>query len=291
MGGPCRFSGREPGNSLFGFTLCFSHPFTVAFSCLVSLFAVVNCVWTSSADYSYSQVFFMENSFSLHTTRTPLVLYCCAVFLCANSLLLQILKFKFGLVLQPYHEWFDVSLERNLPTYFSTVLILINACILLVIAWLNSAGKYPAVDKWGILAAGFILMACDECAHLHEPLVAIIRPHLWHGRLYIFYYSWVIPYLVVVVAAFFYFLRFLLQLPQRSRVLFFLAGAVYICGCIGMEMIGAVYDELWGTATLKYNFISTIEEGMEMTGQILFLYGLLDYLAGSFGQFIIKIEK
>jgi hypothetical protein len=67
---------------------------------------------------------------------------------------------------------------------------------------------------------------------------------------------------------------FLLQLPRRTALIFLVAGVVYISGVIGIEILGQPMD----ADTLEYNLLTLVEEGLEMFGVILFLYGLLDHV-------------
>jgi len=88
-----------------------------------------------------------------------------------------------------------------------------------------------------------------------------------------------------------FFLRFLLRLPSRNRNLFLFAGALYVGGCIGIELIGGSYDQAHGYENLTYNLISTVEEGLELAGLIAFLYGLLTYLGDHFRGFCVDSES
>ncbi|HET6462678.1 MAG TPA: hypothetical protein VFH33_02670, partial [Candidatus Krumholzibacteria bacterium] len=58
-----------------------------------------------------------------------------------------------------------------------------------------------------------------------------------------------------------------------------LAGIVYVAGAAGAEMIGALYVHAFHTEhALGYDIECAIEESLEMTGIILFIYALLSYI-------------
>ncbi len=58
--------------------------------------------------------------------------------------------------------------------------------------------------------------------------------------------------------------------------LFLLAGAIYAGGAVGVEhWTGADVN------SLHYNMWTTLEEGMEMAGVVVFIYALLDFMPGS----------
>ncbi|NER04564.1 MAG: hypothetical protein F6K17_19100, partial [Okeania sp. SIO3C4] len=85
----------------------------------------------------------------------------------------------------------------------------------------------------------------------------------------IFYYTWVIPGLILVLTVLFIYLKFLQSLPRKIKYLFFLAGIFYVGGGIGMEMIGGYYAYLYDTKNFFYEILVTIEEFLEMLGVVV----------------------
>ena len=77
------------------------------------------------------------------------------------------------------------------------------------------------------------------------------------------------------------FVPFLLPLPRPTARRFLLAGAIYVTGAVGLEILGndMVRERL--RHTLQYCLSTTVEEGMEMIGVILFIHTLLHYMRGS----------
>ena len=63
-----------------------------------------------------------------------------------------------------------------------------------------------------------------------------------------------------------------------SRRLFLIAGITYISGVLGMEMVGGAYVSQYGK-TLTYGIIGSFEELLEMSGILVMIYALLDYLS------------
>lgn len=222
----------------------------------------------------------MENKYSLSipSLKLSFILLAIALILVSLSFGLQIFRYRLGIDVTYFLPLLDVSLEQNLPTFFSFLLMVFISLILTIISFLNYKERKQYTSKWIILALGFVYMAYDEGFHVHEDLVGVIRPLLWEGRLGIFYYAWVIPGIILVILLFFFFLRFLLYLSLRNRLLFILAAMIYLTGCIGMELLGGFYDEIHGQNSLRYNAISTVEELLEMTGLIVFIYALFGYL-------------
>ncbi|WP_295426334.1 hypothetical protein [uncultured Thiodictyon sp.] len=81
----------------------------------------------------------------------------------------------------------------------------------------------------------------------------------------------------------------LASLGGQLRFKFLLAGTLYIGGCIGFEMIGGAYDELHGVNNLTINIISNAEEGLEITGLIVFVYALLAYIREQYNEVLIRL--
>src|SRR5690606_19795465 len=95
---------------------------------------------------------------------------------------------------------------------------------------------------WNILAAGFACMALDERFGIHErlsrPVRSIARNATAESELGIFFYAWILVAIPVVARLAVYLLPRVLRLPARLRNGLLLAGAVYLAGSIGMEMVG-----------------------------------------------------
>jgi len=60
-------------------------------------------------------------------------------------------------------------------------------------------------------------------------------------------------------------------------LLFMLAGALYIGGAVGMELIAGPYAERYGMQNFGYSLLAMTEEAIEMTGIALFTYALLAF--------------
>ena len=90
----------------------------------------------------------------------------------------------------------------------------------------------------------------------------------------------VIPAAIVVTIIGLSYLRFLGALPPRTRWQFLRAGAVYVGGALGVELVLAWWTDRVGDKNFVYALIDLVEESMEMIGVGLFLLALLEYLGG-----------
>ena len=181
----------------------------------------------------------------------------------------------FGLV-----NLFHLDKERNIPTAFSTLLLLSAAALLWFIRTHEKAQGSRDVPRWTVLAIGFLYMAMDEFGHIHELLIVRVQHLLGDGALGVFYYAWVVPAIVVVLVLAVFFLGFLRRLPARTGLVFSVAAMLFIGGAIGVEMLEGRHDELYGEQDLTYIVYVIVEESLEMAGVIVFIHALLQYIAG-----------
>ena len=77
--------------------------------------------------------------------------------------------------------------------------------------------------------------------------------------------------------------RFLNLLPRRTALLFLLSGALFVGGAIGFETLSGYYYSLSGSKGITYVILQTLEEILEITGTILFIYALAEYAEQRFG--------
>lgn len=72
--------------------------------------------------------------------------------------------------------------------------------------------------------------------------------------------------------------RFIIHLAARTRSLFIIAGLIYIAGALGSELVSGRYYEVHGESGVTYFIMITIEECLEMTGIVIFIYALTSYI-------------
>ncbi|MBE0428495.1 MAG: hypothetical protein IBX61_01320 [Thermoleophilia bacterium] len=184
----------------------------------------------------------------------------------------------FGLTLvETIFRLFYVDVERNIPTAFSSLLLLFAALLLAVITVLERKQAGSPASKWGILSFGFLFMAFDEAWSFHERL----SKHI----------TWLIPAAALVFVLVLFFLRFWWRLPARTRLAFLISAVIYLGGVMGFELVGAYVAELYGQAGLRYGLTATVEESLEMAGVIVFIWALLSYMAGHHEEVTFRFES
>lgn len=183
-------------------------------------------------------------------------------------------SFAYGLV-----PAFELYRENNIPTFFSSVLMLISAGLLGIIAISKRRRRDMYSTHWLILSIIFLCLSIDEVASLHDLLTKPLRHALNLSG--ILHFSWVIVGFIFVLFFMIFYLRFFFSLPSRIRYYFLISAFFLIGGAIGVELIGGYYIDIHRTWDLTYGFITTVEESFEMIGVLLFVIGLLKYIEGN----------
>lgn len=185
---------------------------------------------------------------------------------------------------------FSADVELNIPNFFSMLLMLSASVLLALITILRKKQKADYLTHWAILSFGFLFMAFDEIVSAHEKLVEPTRAFLGGENLGVFYFAWVVPGIALILFLAFFYLRFWWNLPPKTRRAFLIAGAIYVGGAIGMELIGGRHYEIYGAKNITYIVITTIEEGLEMAGLVIFISALTAYIAGFCGEVRLKFD-
>lgn len=159
----------------------------------------------------------------------------------------------------------SVSYESNLPTWFSSSLLLGCAIAAASIAY----ARPPRHRHWWVIAAIATWMSLDEAAELHEHLGGHLE---LSGALY---FDWVVPAAAIVIVLVLAFVPFIRALDPATRTRLIIAGAVYIGGALLMELPLGWWTEQHGNDGLGYALIDVVEETMEMIGASLALVALV----------------
>jgi len=219
-------------------------------------------------------------------TRTPIAGFtfssCCGLFvvaavLTAVSFGLQWVRFGlghdrlFGLV-----ALFDVGREGNVPSWFSSAILLFAALLLWIVAAVERRRGTPGAWRWVVLGAVAALLSLDEAASLHEQMrlrnfgIGSGDAFLWR--------SWTVPVGAAVLAAGACCIPFLRALPAVTRTRFIVAAVVYFGAAVGLEVVGALHAIEHGQLNLTYAALASLEEFLEMAGVILLIRAVLLHL-------------
>ena len=183
---------------------------------------------------------------------------------------------------------FNFNLEANVPTLFSACQLVLAAALLLSVGVVLRNNHRP-FTAWMVLSVLMLFLAIDEASSIHEQLTVVTREAL--GTSGYLFFAWVIPYGVATLLLILLFAKFLFDLPVRTRRLFVLAGAIYVTGALGFEMLGGRYVTSPGATEVVYSVIYTMEELFEMTGIALFIYAILHYMTAEFSRLAYVISE
>lgn len=177
---------------------------------------------------------------------------------------------------------FDLDTEYNIASYISSLLLLACSLVLLFIGVVKQQQQDRFRRYWQFLAFLFLCLAGDEVLSMHERSIEPLRRFFQTDGF--FYFAWVIPAIVLVSLLFLVYLKFLKHLPANTRAGVLLAGAIYLFGSLGVEMVGGWWDDVYEIHTLPYALITTVEEIFELMGKGLFLITLVSYIRTTIGS-------
>jgi hypothetical protein len=183
------------------------------------------------------------------------------------------------------HDFFSLSHEQNLPTWVSACLLFSCAVTLALIASDERRRGSRWVRHWWALSLIFFYISVDELASIHE------NANQWFDLSGVFYFGWVIPASIAVAIVGLSYLRFLGALPPRTRRQFLIAGACYVGGALGIELLLGWWTDRVGDKNFGYGMIDLVEESMEMIGVALFLLAVLEYLGGPAQEFRVRLTS
>ena len=213
---------------------------------------------------------------------------------------------------------FDVGEERSIPTWFESIQFLLCSILLAVVAVAKKQRNDRYSLHWGVLSIILLFLSLDEVASLHEAtgqqLERLLRSIAGFDPGGAISFFWVVPGAVFVFVVLLAYLRFLAHLPQTTRRWFLFAGALFVLGALGLEMLtaqvmsssggisnwivsssGGIVDRGSASAipTILKGLQTSIEEMFEMLGLTAFVYALLAYIS-SYAEDInvrVRIDK
>lgn len=180
--------------------------------------------------------------------------------------------------------FFNVGVEANLPTFYSSVLLLGAASCFLLASHASKlcAHKKIITNSWRMLAVFFALLSLDEFVAFHEKLKLIMTAM---GK-YIFIPNfmksvWYSSAIVICLALLAFLIPLLRSLSPKVKGLFIFSGLAFIGGAIGVEAVSlrVMNNSQDFSFDFLYLLLSTLEEFLEMAGVSLAIYAILVYIS------------
>lgn len=229
-----------------------------------------------------------ERVFRLHPTSISSVVWAASFAVITLGLFREWYVASYGvetIVQDLRHLAFNA--EHCLPAWYTSLLLAASAAILAIVTASAARNRENYLFHWAVLALIFLALSVDEATGVHEVAIEPLREGL--GLSGFLYFAWVIPGMALVALVGLAYLPFLLAQPGRTRIIFLLAGFLYVGGALGMELVGGKMLTLHGEESLAYRIAFCTEEIMEILGATLFAAGLLGHLKRRFGGAVLLI--
>jgi hypothetical protein len=188
-------------------------------------------------------------------------------------------------------HWLDVNAEASIPTWYAAVALFAVSVMLGVIAAAARRQGRPFSLQWALLAIGFGLLSLEGIIGVHSQVTKVLRrlADATDGPWLLIGLGGIGIVALIVAAALFG--RWFVALPRRWRTWFAIGGLVYLAGVLGSDAIGDYIASTFGDTSLMYILVLTIEEALEMTGVLIFIVLLLQYIARFVGPVTVKVEE
>jgi hypothetical protein len=175
--------------------------------------------------------------------------------------------------LEYFNMLFSLDKENNIPTRFSSGLLVIASLLFFIIYTIKRKAEEKFTFNWFFLSVIFLLMGLDESVQLHEQTSQFFRKYV-KGL----HFAWVIPGIIFVLFFGLAYLKFFLNLEMRWKKLFLFSALLYVGGALGVELISNFFQASHGQDNLGYAMLTNFEEILELSGTTLLIYSLLAYL-------------
>lgn len=196
----------------------------------------------------------------------------------------------FGLV-----PMFDFYEEHNIPTYFSSINLLLTAGLLYSIAELVSRTSRKLAIPWRVLSFGFVFMSIDEFCDARMIISRLSKALLNSQNITAIPYfsvAWTIPITAIVILVAIYFIPFLLRLRKVYLVNFAIAGSLFVFATLGLETIEGFHAvKTEGVRDFTFMLYVTVEEIIEIFAIIYFQHYLIAYMAENFSDRQMTIQR
>ncbi len=172
----------------------------------------------------------------------------------------------------------DLGAEASFGTWFQVISLVLLAVMLATISIARLRSHASFAMHWFVLALLALGFSIDEQAKIHDSGGGTEQIRDWLGMSGVLFYGWVIVGGLSVLVVGLAYRRFLADVPQATRRLFFLAAALYAGGEVGIEAISGWYASRAGNESdFVYQTITSFEEFAGMAGIVVAIAAALHY--------------
>lgn len=224
----------------------------------------------------------------IRSKRIVLNLAFIGLLLCLISLAVQAIRYFSIFNIHPkVLLYLNVSGENNIPSLYSSTLLLLSAVLLCLIS--ISENKSQRRFYWKTLSLIFFFLSADEMLQLHENINPILSNSFGFGTSTSGTGRWDAFSLSLFFLVGLIYCKFLISLPKQVKQMFLIAAIIFAIGGAGIEVVGInFFPSIYIEPTIFSGVLSTIEELLEMLGSCIFVFGLITYMECEVGS--IKVD-
>jgi hypothetical protein len=224
---------------------------------------------------------------SVVVRRPPVLVAIVAVWLplAALSLAGQLYLYALGGTDERIPRRLNVDSELTVWSWFQSTLLFACAALLAVAAFAAYRMRARYVRHWFVLSLCLLWVSIDEAAAIHELTIGPLHNALDTSG--IFYFAWVIPAIPIVLALALFYAKFLGHLEPEVEALFIGAGATYLIGALGGDLVGGHWEAAHGNHNLTY---AQVEENLETAGITLGIFAVLTHLSRAAPKWLIRLD-
>jgi len=182
---------------------------------------------------------------------------------------------------------FNVDREKNIPSLYAGFLLIFCSLLLGAIAVAKKRSRDRYSLHWQCLSIVFLYLSADEWFSIHETVNTLIHQNggITGEK------QWDVLNLVILIVFSLVYLKFFFHLSKPLKKLFLIAGALFVFGALGIELMGAnFFAYIYNQPRFFSEIIITLEELLEMLGSIVFIYALfLEIVRLPINKFFIEV--
>ena len=190
-------------------------------------------------------------------------------------------------------RYVDLDIERNIPSFYSGFALFFSSLLFFCLSSLDKK-QGRKCRYWLGLAGVFLFLSLDETFVLHERLGDYTEEYIKSTGILeasgLLYFPWILPYAFLTSILGIFYLPFFMRLPRKTFILLFVSAVIFLTGAAFFDMLGGREAELNGYYSVTYTVLYTIEEFLEMSGMILLMFTLLDYIEQQYGHLCLSIQ-
>lgn len=183
----------------------------------------------------------------------------------------------------------SLGTEEGPGTWVAGLLHVLCALLAGVAALIARSTRSRWERSWWLLAATFVLLSLDEVAAMHDRFTSELSD-LAGGTSGLFFYAWVVPALALGAVFLLVQIPFLRHLGRTGRNLV-LAGAIFVTGAAGLEMVEGVLATSGDEETVGNELLVMTEELLELGGVMLAACVLTGHLVRTLGEPEVTVRR